>query len=51
MEFENSRSDPGCGSASTYVPVKVGKGGTIVMKILYNMPGRGLASLMFFPLN
>lgn len=41
MELENSRSDPGCGSASTYMPVKVGKGGTIVMKSLYNMPGSG----------
>jgi len=42
MDSENSGSGSGCGSAYTYMPVIMEKGGTIIVKSLYNIPGSGL---------
>ena len=51
MESETSGSDSGCGSAYTYVPVIMEKGGTIIVKSLYDIPGRGLGFTYVLSLN
>ena len=51
MESETSGSDSGCGSAYTYVPVIMEKGWTIIVKSLYDIPGRGLGFTYVLSLN
>lgn len=51
MESETSGSDSGCGSAYKDVPVIMEKGGTIIVKSLYNIPGSGLGFTCVLSLN